>query len=35
MYLETHDVVKQYANHLALNKINIVVSGIAANMYMI
>lgn len=25
MYLETHDVVKQYANHLALNKINIEV----------
>lgn len=23
MYLETHDVVKQYANHLALNKVSI------------
>lgn len=25
MYLETHDVVKQYANHLALNKVSIQV----------
>ena len=25
MYLETHDVVKQYANHLALNKVSISV----------
>jgi len=25
MYLETHEVVKQYANHLALNKVSIQV----------